>query len=344
MPRSRHGPRTLLILVVLLGSVAVPAAASHSTDQEPCSFPVTETDQTGNDVTLDEPAAEVVVLDAASAQVFWEIGAEDRIVGMPIEEYTAYLNGSTTRTDVTDGQRILVELVIELDPDLVIAPNFADETAIAQLRQAGVTVYQLPLEDSIVAIYTKTAIYGHFVGECKAANQTVAEMQRDIEAITTAVRDRQRPRVLYYFFGFTAGDGTFIHDLIELAGGSNIAANEGIDGYQEISDEVVVEADPEWIVSPSHAALHDGEPFASTTAMQSNQTLVVDENLVSQAAPRVVIPLRSMAEAFHPPPFEANTESPMESPQSQPLRPVTTIGIIIAGLIIASYVLFRRRP
>jgi len=308
--------------------------ANH--DNAGCAFPVTETDTTGTEVTLEEPAEEVVVLDASSAQVFWEIGAEDRVTGMPVEEFTAYLEGSQNRTDVTDGQQVLVERVVELEPDLVVAPNYLDEETMTQLRDAGLTVYQLGLEDSFEAIYTKTALYGHFVGECDAATETVEETREDVRAVEEAVAGRERPRVLYFFFGFVAGNGTFIHDVVETAGGQNVAAEAGIGGYAEISEEVVVERDPEWIVAPSHAGFPEGEPYASTTAFESNQTLVVDENLISQAGPRVVVPLRQMAETFHPEAFESSEETtPPETPEDgPPLDSLPILALVVVGIVV----------
>lgn len=331
MPNGVRSIGVILLLVLsLVGSTAGPIQANH-TGQD-CSFPVTATDMTNTTVRLDDPAEEVVVLDPSSAQVFWELTASDRVVGLPVEDYTAYLAGAENRTDVTDGQQILVERVIELQPDLVIAPNYAGEATIRQLRESGLTVYQLGLEDSLEAIYQKTALYGHFIGACAAADATITDTRSEVAAVRTAVEGRDRPRVLYYFFGFTAGNDTFIHDLIRLAGGKNVAAAAGIEGYQEISAEVIVEADPEWIVTPSHAGLPEGEPYESTTAMETNQTLVVNENLVSQAAPRVVVPLRQMAEAFHPAAF--SRQSPTQTTASVPARQPTRLYYGIAILVV----------
>ncbi len=333
----------LLGVVLLAGAFSGPVAATH--DDGGCDFPVTETDMTGTAVSLDRPAEEVVVLDASSAQVFWEIGAEDRVTGMPVEDFTAYLEGSEERTDVTDGQQVLVERVVELDPDLVVAPNYLGEETLAQLRGAGLAVYQFPLEDSFEAIYTKTELYGHFVGECEAANETVAETRAAVEEVRERVEGRDRPRVLYFFFGFAAGEETFIHDLVETAGGRNVAAEAGITGYVEISEEVVLEQDPEWIVAPSHAGLPEGEPFTSTTAFQSNQTLVVDENLVSQAGPRVVVPLRTMAEAFHPETADeasGGTAVDGDTDEDPPVLWLLLGGVLTASVIIALWVVSRR--
>ena len=359
MPRNTLAVMMAVLLAVSLvgvGAIAAPVAAEH--DDEDCSFPFEGTDLTGTNVTLDEPAEDVVLLDAASTQTFWEIGADDRVVGMPVEEWTAYLDGSEDKADVTDGQTVLVERVIELEPDLVVAPNFADEDTVEQLRDAGLTVYQLEFEESFEDIYAKTTLFGHFVGDCEAASNTVEETQNEVEEIRTAVEGEDEPRVLYYFFGFTAGDGTFIGDLVETAGGENVAATAGVEGFVEISDEVIVEQDPEWIVAPSHAGMPvDEEPLASTTAAELEQTLVVDENLVSQAAPRVVEPLRAMAEAFHPEAFEAETPADADADEEQETPEEATepadadadadgsgFGIAVAVSALLAAALLARRP
>lgn len=287
-----------------------------------CTYPFSAEDMTGTNVTIEEPAEEVVALDAASAQTFWEIGAEAHVVGMPVKDYTAYLDGSEERTDVLTAEgQVEVETVVELDPDVVVAPNFTPEETVRQLRDAGLTVYQFEMEDSLEAIYAKTRLAGAVVDECEAADRTVEETRSEVEEIREAVGDRDEPRVLYYFFGVTAGSGTFIDEVIDAAGGRNIAAEEGVEGFQQISAEVVAERDPEWIVSPDDPGAFDpeAEPFPETAAVQRNQTMTVDADLISQAGPRVVVPMRAMAEAFHPDAFDE--ETPTSTPESEPDTP-----------------------
>lgn len=319
MPRN---PTAALLAVALVvsaaGTVAAPAAASH--DGDDCSFPLSETDASGTEVTLDEPPEEVVVTDAASAQTVWEMGAEDRVTGMPVRPYTAYLNGSEDRTDVMteDGTDIETETVIELDPDLVVAanPQFHSNASIRQLRDAGLTVYQYPFEMSLEDIHAKTETYGHLLGECEAADATARETREEVGTVRDAVADVEEPLVLYYFFGFTAGEGTFVGDLVETAGGENLAATEGIEGFKRISDETIAERDPGWIVTTDSNGSVDTErqPFASTTAVEAGRVIEVDADLVSQAGPRVVEPLLAMAEAFHAEAFAESTPTATPEP------------------------------
>lgn len=342
----------VLLVVSLAGLSATPVSASHEGGED-CSFPVTVTDHTGTEVTLNGSAETIVAADAASAQTLWEIGADDRVVGMPVRDYTEYLEGSRQRTDVLtdDGMGFDVETIVELDADLVVAPNYMSPETAQQLRAANQTVYVSPFESSFEDIYAKTELYGHFVGDCAAGNSTAAETRQEVESVRQAVDGSDRPRVLFYFYGTAAGNGTFIGDMIETAGGVNVAAEAGVEQYGQISDEAVLQQDPQWIVTVDADDAFDPtkEPFASTTAVREDQVLRVDRNLVQQAAPRVVEPLRTMAEAFHPEAFRpANgTATPEETRESTPAGDSEDdgagFGVAVSVVALAGAALLARR-
>ncbi len=341
----RNAIRIALVTVLLVGAggaLATGAAAE-------CTYPVTVEDHTGTTVEVTTPADRVVVLEPAAAQIIWAIGAEDRVVGMPVGEYTSYLDGSETKTDVTGSsiESIDVETVIAQQPDLVIAPNYVGNATIRQLRTAGITVYQRSEPTSLDEIYTQTRLFGQFLGACSAADQTVVDMRQHVETIETAVTDRDSPRVLYYFFGYAAGEETFIGELVSTAGGENVAAEAGITGFRPISEEIIAQSDPEWIVTPSHAGVPTNEtPFVETTAVQSDQVLVVDADRVSQPGPRVVTPLTRMAHAFHPNatlPTADTTVNASTPPTSEGPQPGFGIGVAATALAGAGILAHRRR-
>ena len=337
----RHTRHTAIVLAIvaglLLGTVpagAVPAgstaadAADAPLNQQQCSFPVTLTDGTGTEVTVDQRPERVVALQASTAQILWELGARDRVVGMPVRSYTAYLNGSDAKTDVLteDGAGVDVEQVVALDPDVVIAPDSIGNDTVEQLRNAGLTVYKSGADKSIESIYEKTERYGQLVGNCEEAASVVEETRSTVEEVRSAVEGRESPRALYFFYNFTAGNGTFIHEIIETAGGDNVAANAGISGYQEVNREVVAERDPQWLLHPSDAPLPTGEPYASTTALRENQTLTLNASYMNQAGPRVVIPLQKIAMALHPDAFENGTATPATGDNATSGDATTTAG------------------
>jgi len=298
------------------GTSGVATAAT----QADCEFPVTLTDATGTELTLDAAPERVVTLNPSAAQTMWEIGAREKVVG--VSQYATYLEGAGSRTNVSGANGPSVETVIGLQPDLVLVPNTTHGFApgrIRQLRDAGVPAYVFPLATSVEDVIEKTRRTGRLVGACEGADATAREMERELATVREAVAGEERPRVLYVFFGFTAGAGTFVDELITTAGGRNVAAGANVSGYRRISDETVVEQDPEWIVLNTDDP--DGLPprnaaYNGTTAVREGNVLVLNVDYLNQPAPRVIRPVRAMARAFHPEAYAAAnaTDTPTPTP------------------------------
>jgi iron complex transport system substrate-binding protein len=123
---------------------------------------------------------------------------------------------------------------------------------------------------------------------------------------------------MYVFFGFTSGDGTFIGSLIERAGANNAAADAGIQGYQQVNEEVLVSANPDWVVfNTDDPGIPEGAGYQSTTAAQENQTVTVNTNHLNRPAPRVVYAVGTMADAFHGDAYEG-AQAPEDTSASGP--------------------------
>ena len=307
------------------------AAAGPAADlaaQANCSFPTTATDATGTEVTVEGEPEEVVALGASTAQTLWEIGAREKVTGMPVDSTTASLAGSENRTGIyqADGFTVATEQVIGLDADLVLAANVIPNETVTALREAGLTVFKFDPANSLSGVYEKTELMGQFVGACAEADRVVDAMQTRVETVRAAVGNETQPSALYLLSGgFVAGNGTFIGDLLRTAGAENLAANANISSYQEISEEVIAERDPEWIVVSNRSFVPEGEPWASTTAVEEEQVVVVSANDISQAAPRVVLPLTDLARAFHPNAMAAATltNTTIGGANATPIEPTT---------------------
>jgi iron complex transport system substrate-binding protein len=140
-------------------------------------------------------------------------------------------------------------------------------------------------------------------------------MRSTVDSVRANVSGLDSPSVLYALGGgFTAGSGTFIDTLITAAGGENVATEAGISGYGQISSEVIVQQNPDWLVVPAGTPLPQTEAVNATTAVQEGQILRVNSNYMNQPGPRNTIPLRQMAEAFHPDAFSADTSGATVTP------------------------------
>ena len=288
------------LIGVALGPAAGQAVGNATTVN--CSYPIEVTDANGATVTVTEEPDDVVVLAPSAAQVMWEIRAQEKVVGMPVRYHTEYLDGSTEKTNVVGEQgQPQIETIVGLEPDLVLAPNVVSEDAVEQLRNAGLTVYRFEQARSIAGVVEKTRLTGRLVGEYDAAREVSARTQATLKAYRAATEDEQRPTVLYTLGGgYVAGPETFIGDVIDAAGGENVATAANISEYDVISNEVIVSEDPDWIVVPTGVDIPSGPEINGTTAIQEGQVLRVDRNFMHQPGPRVVQPLETMATTFHP--------------------------------------------
>jgi iron complex transport system substrate-binding protein len=299
---------------------AVEGQMNSVSTQLECEYPVEITDATGETVRLEEEPEEVVVLAPSAAQHMWEIGAKEKVTGMPVNPFTAYLNGSEERENVvgqygTPNQ----EKVVGLEPDLVLAPNIISEETVQSLRDAGLIVYYSPLADSVDDVYGELERVGKLVGACESAEETIDEMRTTVERIENAVADEESPTV-YYDLGWpwTAGANTLENDLITRAGGQNIALEADTEGYFEISEEVVAANDPEWIIIAEGAEVPDVTALQESTAVQEGQIIEVNSNFISQHGPKNVVPLERMAESFHPEAIAEMRATPTPTPTPTP--------------------------
>lgn len=336
---------TLVAGLLVLASLAMtPAAAATQQTGQNCAFPVTVTDATGTEVTIEERPDRVVTTNPSAAQTMWEIGGRDQVVGLT--QYAAYLEGAESRTNVSAGFGVSREKVAGTNPDLVIAPN-ASAGDVQGLREAGLTVYHLREAKTIDDIAEKTATIGRLTGNCQGAAATNTWMNANVDTIRQLTADiEDRPTVLYSLGGgYVAGGDTFINALFDIVGADNVAARDHT-GYPQLSDEVVLQLDPEvLIVTERTAGIASEEPFASTRAGRTNATVRVNVRDLNQPAPRsVVYVVRNMTRQLYFGPDAAASASgattPTQTASGADGPGFTAVGAVVA--IVGAALLARR--
>jgi iron complex transport system substrate-binding protein len=307
----------LLVAVVVLATVGATPAASLASPAESvdssapfaqCGFPVSMTDATGTEVSLEQEPQRVVTLGPAAAQTLVEIGAGDKIVGAT--KFANFLEGSEDWADVSGSgqQTASVEKVIAQNPDLVLAENIVGEDTVSKLRQAGITVYKFRRSPSLEFVYEKVHKTGRLVGASEAAADVVAEMQYDVAVARTAAEGKESPTVLYPFYGYTTGSETFQHAVITAAGGTNVAAEAGLEGFKPLSDEIVANATVSWLMLQEGQSPPARPAYNGTIAVQMENYVYVNPNNISQPAPRITTPIAKLSKAWHPRAYEDATD------------------------------------
>ncbi len=139
-----------------------------------------------------------------------------------------------------------VEEVVRYAPDLVVTSQFAAWDTAKFLRQLGYRVEQLPQARSVDDIYRVLELFGEWSGNPQRAAEMIARMRARLDDIRSRYAGRPtRTIVSYAPNGFTIGANTLEHDVFTHAGYRNLAAEMGIEGFQQIPLEQLVAADPD---------------------------------------------------------------------------------------------------
>jgi iron complex transport system substrate-binding protein len=278
-------------------------------------FPLTLTDGLGRTITLEAPAERIVSLAASNTEILFAIGAGSQVVGR--DQFSDFPAEAAAVTDIgATFVELNTELIVSLQPDLVLAAEITPAEQVAQLEQLGVQVYWLANPTDFEGLYANLATVGQITGHEQEAADLAVDLQERVAAVDAAVAGvTDRPSVFYELDAsdpaapWTSGSGTFIDLIINRAGGTNAAASLS-GAYAQFSIEQLLVENPDVIllgdsnygVTPENVAARAG--WDGLLAVQTGQVFAFDDNLISRPGPRLVDALEQIARILHPDLFE----------------------------------------
>ncbi|MBR5641782.1 MAG: ABC transporter substrate-binding protein [Firmicutes bacterium] len=286
----------LLLALALVLSLAGCTSSEPAEPEQPESTAITVTDMTGREITLEEPATRVVALSAADCEFLFAVGAGDALVGRG--EYCDYPAEVFDVPSVQSGYDTNIEQIIALEPQVLLMSTMAQtEEQVAALEDAGIKVVVSDAQD-IEGVYTALNMIGTLMGKEDEAAAVIDQMKGTF-ADLAATADAQGKTVYFEVspleYGlWTAGKGTFMNEIAEMIGMKNIF--DDVDGWAEISEEQVLERNPEYIVTISMYWGEGPTPveeimgrtgWENVTAVQNGAILNLQNNELSRPTPRL---------------------------------------------------------
>jgi iron complex transport system substrate-binding protein len=269
----------------------------------------TTRDMTGRDVTLAASPRRIVSLVPSVTEILYALGAEHLLVG--VTDFCDFPPEARRRPKVGGMVAPSLEAIIALRPDLVIATNEGTrEDTFTQLSRVGVPVY-LVAAHHVADVTSLMRRLGELTGREAAAGPLVAGLEQRIEAVKKAVLPLARPRVLYVLWPeplIVPGRGAIVTELIQLAGGQSLTADDP-DAWPRYSLEAAVAKSPEVILLANHGAgtgavaVDKWKRLTSLPAVKSGRLLSVNGDLLHRYGPRFVDGLEQLARAIHPEAF-----------------------------------------
>ncbi|HOK62373.1 MAG TPA: cobalamin-binding protein [Soehngenia sp.] len=296
----------LLALLLIVGSIS--GCSNTTSPAEDNNQQVAETieitDDFGKVITLEKPAEKIVSLAPSHTEILFAIGAGEKVVGVTTADDYPEEVKDIEKVGGFDGWNL--EMILALEPDLVINYGQGNEEDNKRLEEAGIVVASF-MPETIEGVFDTIEKIGVLTGCSEKANEVVADMKSQRDEIVAKVKDLGTKRVFYEVYNdplMSAGPGSFIDELITLAGGENIA-KDADNPYPQYDVEKLIEKNPEVYLIPNDSTttletLKERPGFENIDAIKNSQVYFLDANIVSRPGPRIIEGLKEIAKAIHP--------------------------------------------
>ncbi len=298
-----------LLLLLLAGCGAEASQKTQSSlpaaTQAPETETITITDMLGRRLELEGPAQKIIALQASEVEILYALGAGDQVVG--IGEYCNYPAEAMEKEVLASGSGTSIEAIIALEPDLLIMGTMDQSDAqIAQLENAGIKVLVTDPQD-LAGTYTAIHRIGQATGRLDEAEKMIESMKTEFAAMQAKAADKQKAmqgegaRTIYFEVSpleyglWTSGRGTFMQEITDILGVKNIF--DDLEGWLEISEEQVIQRDPDYIVTISMNFGEGPSPeeeimgrkgWQDISAIKKQQVFHGDSDQLTRPGPRLV--------------------------------------------------------
>ncbi|MFX0211274.1 MAG: ABC transporter substrate-binding protein, partial [Candidatus Hodarchaeota archaeon] len=259
------------------------------------SYPISLIDGYNRNVTFTEEPQRIISIAPSVTEMIYAIGAGNKLVAVDIN--SNYPDETESLDKIDNYPTLDRERIITLTPDLILGAGITSQEDIDFLENQGYIVFILApfgVEDVLKDIEVLGLITNHG-SEASLLKNSLQERLDEVDQNVTTLTFEPKIYIEYYSEPlYTFGKGTYGHDLIELAGGINIAENAtGL--YPQINNEFVITQNPDLIfyatgpwTTTNLSTISSRTGWKSINAVKNGHIYPINEDWISRGGPRIV--------------------------------------------------------
>ena len=243
------------------------------------------------EISITERPDKVLTISLGHDEILFGISNKDQIVGTTSfaqeEGSNIQLKSEGLPTVTTDP-----ETIISLSPDLVFADPYASVDLMDTLDDIGITVIQTALDNSSRGRQNDIWLMSYITGNLNNALALNEEIDRKVKILNDLAQeniDKTKNVITLSWWDayWTAGVGSTEDAIIQLAGGKNIAAINGVESNNTIEKELLISMNPEMILITQsvqwggqdfYDELISDESLSSIEAIKNNEVYMVNSS------------------------------------------------------------------
>lgn len=289
--------------------------AAETESEAPAALPTT--DPSGASIEIPDQVDSVVALAPSICETLVALGVEEKITGYDLQSVGIF--GLPEDVPTFDTVNPDVEQLTALAPDMLLVSNLSlydQEAPYQPLLDAGVCVICVPTSESVEDVRSDIRFLAAAFRVPEEGERVVEEMDGKLAELSDVVSDiPEEERKSVYFeispapYLYSSGSGTYLHELIELAGGRNVLADQN--GWISVEGETVAAANPDVIFTNVNytddpvGEILGREGWAGVSAVQNKEVYYIDNMASSLPDQNIVIAVEQMARALYPERFGA---------------------------------------
>lgn len=278
--------KLLLLLVVSTSIFSLNNGENVELSTE--SYPITLEDSKGRIVTIEKRPSTIISVAPNITEIIYSLGGGDLLVGR--SDFCDYPEETSNVPSVGTLFEPNIEKMVELNPEVIIAGTHFQKEIVDKLEETGIKVVIVQEEDSIEGVYSAIETIGLIIDRRDEAKNEVDSIKNTLINLKEV---KNSPRV-YYVVGFgeygdyTAGGDTYINELIETAGGINVASDSVGWTY---SLEKIIEHNPDIVICSKYYgtpdSLKEAIGYKDLPAILEGRLYPIDNNVIDRPGPRL---------------------------------------------------------
>lgn len=319
---TTHRLKTLCLAAIL--TLATSACHTpHPTDNQTTHTTYQYTDDYGSIVNVPTHPQRIVSLSPAVTEIIFALGADSLLVGRT--DFCNYPPQAQHIESIGGISNLNIEKVLSCKPDLIISGSMVPQKIVQQFAKMNIPLVCVIEKQKFDGLFTNVQSIGRLIGKEHTADSLNASMRKHLKTLVNPDTIHPHPThpthpphsthsthpthpappspTVYYVVGFgpdgnfTAGGNTFINDIIQMAGGHNIAAES--QGWT-FSLEALINADPDFILIRANdsARFCNTPPYNQLSAVKNNRTIALEDGILDLQVPRNIEVIKQLQKRF----------------------------------------------
>jgi iron complex transport system substrate-binding protein len=250
-------------------------------------------DDLGRKIYLKGTPSRVISIAPSITEIIFALGEESKLIGR--SNFCDYPAGAKNIKSIGNIIDPNYEMILALEPDIVIVSTHFQRSSIDKLEKYGINVAAFFSEESFSGLHEIIGKIGGLLDCKKKSDDLINKLKkREKEVLSKPIKSK-REVALYYVIAmgregdFTASGSSYIGKFIKMAGAKNIAEN--LDGWK-YSLEQIITHDPDIIICPKTYGYKEMFTklggYSSLRAVKNGDIYEIDNNRLDRLTPRTL--------------------------------------------------------